>query len=400
MFIDFFYRLRAKKIPVSTSELVDLLKATSSLSKLNGQISVKEFYSISRNCLVKDIRFFDDFDIVFTECFKTHISEYNDIFPLLEEWLNKSIEKELSEKEKQNAKELSFEDVWKKLEERLKDQKEKHDGGNKWIGTKGTSPFGNSGFNPNGVRVGGGSGGGSAFDVIGERKYKDYRTDEALNIRLIKVALKKLKNLRKEGRLELSLDKTIKATSQNGGDLEIIFEKERKNRLKLLLLMDVGGSMTPHAERVSKLFSAAHQLNHFQSFHYYYFHNIVYDTVYESADFQVKIKISDLYKKYPRDTKVIFVGDASMHSYEFFQKTGMFDYYGYKYLKAKADSTKIKTGQQRLAELKEYFNSSIWLNPEPKKYWYHETIEAVGDIVPMYFLSVEGLTQGIKSLLR
>ncbi len=399
MFLDFFYRLKLKKIPVSTSELIDLLKAIEFFSKENGFLSISEFYRISRDCLVKEIKYYDEFDICFAECFKTNISNSNEISNLLEDWLKKAIEKELTEEQKNNAKKFSESYVLQKLLERLKEQKERHDGGNKWVGTKGTSPFGNSGFNPNGIRIGGGSGGGTAFDSIDERNYKAYRTDESLNVRQIKLALKKLKILKKEGRPEISINKTIDATCKNSGDIEIIFERSKKNKLKLLLLMDVGGSMSPHAERVSKLFSAAHQINHFQNFDYYYFHNMIYDAVYKDANFQIKLSLKDFYKKHSRDTKVIFVGDASMHSYEFFQKTGLFDYYGYKFLKNK-ENKDIKTGEQRLNELKEYFTSSIWLNPDPKKYWRHETVEPISDIVPMFFLSLDGLEDGIRELVR
>lgn len=398
MFIDFFYRLKLKKIPVSTSELVDLLKAVEFFSKENGFLIIAEFYRIARDCLVKEIKYYDEFDICFAECFKSQISSSNEISNLIDEWLKKAIEKELSEEQKNIASKLSEDDVLQKLLERLKEQKERHDGGNKWVGTKGTSPFGNSGFNPNGIRIGGGSGAGTAFDSIDERNYKAYRTDESLNVRQIKLALKKLKTLKKEGRPEISINKTIDATCKNSGDIEIIFERSRKNKLKLLLLMDVGGSMSPHAERVSKLFSAAHQINHFQNFDYYYFHNMIYDSVYKDANFQIKLSLKDFYKKHPRDTKVIFVGDASMHSYEFFQKTGMFDYYGYKFLKNK-ENKDIKTGEQRLLELKEYFTSCIWLNPDPKKYWRHETVEPISDIVPMFFLSLDGLEDGIRELV-
>ena len=393
MFLDFFYKLKIKKIPVSTSELIDLLKIVKFKSDQDGFLSVADFYTISRNCLVKDLKYFDDFDLVFSETFKDLTHNLND-------WLETAIEKELSEEQKNAAANLDFETVLKRLSETFKEQKERHDGGNKWIGTKGTSPFGNSGFNPNGVRIGGGSGGGSAFDSIGERNFREYRFDEALQVRQLKIALKNLKDLRKEGRYDFSIDQSIKKTCNNGGDLELVFERSRKNKLKLILLMDVGGSMSPHAERVSKLFSAAHQLNHFQTFEYFYFHNMIYEAIYEDASFQKKILIRDFYKKFSQDTKIIFVGDASMHSYEFFQKTGLHDFYGYKFLKNKPNNENIKTGQQRLIEIQEHFPACIWLNPEPKRYWSHETVEGVADIIPMFFLSIEGISKGIDSLLN
>ena len=360
-----------RKIPVSTAELIDFLKAVSFFSERNGSLSVNEFYSIARNCLVKDVKFYDDFDLIFAEVFKGQVSADNEIKSLIDEWLKKAIEREIPEEQKQSATKLDYEEVLKNLQKRLEEQKERHDGGNKWVGTKGTSAFGNSGFNPNGVRAGGDSSGKTAFDVIDERRFKDYRTDETLNVRQIKVALKKLRNLKKEGRLEFSIQRTIEKTCSNGGELEL----------------------------VSKLFSASHQLNHFKEFHYYYFHNIIYDSVFTDASMSKKISVSKLTKKFRPDTKVIYVGDASMHPYELFNKTGMFDYYGYGYLKNTKPDVKLKTGLDRLRDLTEYFPDSVWLNPDDRRYWHHETIEAIWDLVPMYFLSIDGLQRAIRKLL-
>ncbi|HNC00368.1 MAG TPA: VWA containing CoxE family protein, partial [Leptospiraceae bacterium] len=393
-------QLKAKKIPVSTAELIDLLKAIDFFSNKNGSLSINEFYSISRNCLIKDVKYYDDFDQVFAEVFKGQVTSNSEMKSLIEEWLKQAIDRVIPEEQKKQAKELNYEDVFKELQKRLQEQKERHDGGNKWVGTRGVSPFGNSGFNPNGVRAGGDSSGKTAFDVIDERKFRDYRTDETLNVRQIKVALKKLRNLKKEGRLEFSIQKTIDKTTSNGGELELVYERSRKNDLKLLLLMDVGGSMTPHANRVSKLFSASHQLNHFKEFHYYYFHNIIYDAVFTDASMSKKVSISKLTKKFRPDTKVIYVGDASMHPYELFNKTGMYDFYGYGYLKNTKPEVKVKTGFDRMRDLTEYFKDSIWLNPDDERYWHHETVEAIWGLVPMFFLSIDGLDRAIKKLLR
>lgn len=400
MFTHFFYQLKAKKIPVSTAELIDLLKAVSFFSERNGSLSVSEFYSIARNCLIKDVKYYDDFDIVFAEVFKGQVASDNEMKSLIEEWLKKAIDRVIPEEQKEQAKNLEYEDVFKELQKRLQEQKERHDGGNKWVGTRGVSPFGNSGFNPNGVRAGGDSSGKTAFDVIDERRFRDYRTDETLNVRQIKVALKKLRNLKKEGRMEFSIQRTIDKTTANGGELELVFERSRKNDLKLLLLMDVGGSMTPHANRVSKLFSASHQLNHFKEFHYYYFHNIIYDAVFTDASMSKKISVSKLTKKFRPDTKVIYVGDASMHPYELFNKTGMYDFYGYGYLKNTKPDVKVKTGLDRLRDLTEFFTDSVWLNPDDDRYWRHETVEAIWDLVPMFFLSIDGLQRAVKKLLH
>ncbi|MCB1176671.1 MAG: VWA domain-containing protein, partial [Leptospiraceae bacterium] len=211
--------------------------------------------------------------------------------------------------------------------------------------------------------------------------------------RQIKVALKKLKDLRKQGRKEFSIDKSIEKTCENGGDIELVFSPTRKNQLKLMLLMDVGGSMTPHAERVSKLFSAAHQMNHFKEFHYYYFHNIVYDHVYEDALFRKKIRLERLIKKIAKDTKVIFVGDAAMNPYELFGAVGRYHYF------RDENEPTPRSGMESLKFLLDFYEKSIWMNPDDRRYWGATTCDAIWDEVPMYFLSVDGLSQGIKYLL-
>lgn len=396
MFESLFYKLRSRRVPVSTTELLDLMKAISGYSETTGVLTMREFYSIARSCLVKDIKFYDDYDIVFADVFGGLGVGDDEFRSLLESWLQKSAGLPLTEEKKRNAPLMDIEELFEELKKRLEEQKEKHDGGNHWVGTSGTSPFGNSGFNPNGVRIGGESLGRTAIQVFADRKYREYRTDESLNVRQIKVALKKLKDLRKQGRPEFSIEKTIQKTCENGGDLDLVFAPSRKNQLKLMLLMDVGGSMTPHAERVSKLFSAAHQLNHFKEFHYYYFHNIVYDYVYQDAGFTRKLSLDRLTKKISRDTKVIFVGDAAMNPYELFGASGR--YYSY-YFKDQ-DIPKSRSGIEALLFLLDYYKSSIWLNPDDPRYWGATTCEAIADRVSMFFLSVDGLTRGVRELVK
>jgi uncharacterized protein with von Willebrand factor type A (vWA) domain len=392
MFLQFFYSLRATKIPVSTTELFDLLVAVEKYSQKLGYLSLKEFYSIARSCLIKDIKYYDDYDMIFAKTFGDLAGKDSEFRKLLEEWLQKSADIEITEEKKRNAMNLDPDELFEELQKRLQEQKEKHDGGNYWIGTSGTSAFGNSGYNPAGVRIGKGSSmGRSAIQVFADRKYREYRTDESLNVRHIKVALKKLKELRKQGRKDFSIDKTIDRTCENGGDIELVFTPSRKNQLKLMLLMDVGGSMSPHAERVSKLFSAAHQLNHFKEFHYYYFHNIMYEYVYEDALFTKKISLERLIKKISKDTKVIFVGDAAMNPYELFGAVGRYYY--------RQDDKKMRTGMESLKFLLDFYEKCIWLNPDDKRYWEATTCDAIWSEVPMYYLSVDGLSQGIKALL-
>jgi len=394
MFQNFFYRLKSKKIPVSTTELLDLIKAVSFHSENQSPLTLKKFYSIARSCLIKDIKYYDEYDLVFAETFgdnKIGNMEFNE---KLTEWLSKAIENNLTDDRKKNAMNLPIDEIFNELRKRLEEQKERHDKGNHWVGTGGTSAFGNKGYNQNGLRVGGEGGEGIAKQIVGDRNYKEYRTDESLNIRQLKIALKKLKDLRKEGRKEFQLEDTIKKTCENAGDIELVFHSSRKNKLKLMLLMDVGGSMTPHSQSVSKLFSAAHQLNHFKEFHYYYFHNIIYDRVYNDSIFDKSVSLEKLFKKISPDTKVIFVGDASMNPYELFGSHGSI----YSYNSISEAKLKI-TGHSTLKNLVNFYKSSIWLNPDPPQYWSSTTCEVIWDEIPMYFLSVDGIVKAISKLM-
>lgn len=398
MFLDFFYTLRAKDVPVSTREYLDLMNVLSEMTNKNELVDINRFYAVSKSVLVKDVKYYDSFDLAFSICFKDLISD--EAFKnKLEDWLKNAVKTDLSEQRKENALRIPPEDLIKELEKRLKEQKERHDTGNKWIGTGGTSPFGHGGFNPEGIRIGGQSGGKSAIAVAGERQFKEYRTDEILDVRQIKVALKKLRVLKETGQPKLNISKTIKRTCENAGEIEIVETKERKNKLKLVLMMDVGGSMTPHSRRVSRLFTAAHQINHFKEFKHFYFHNIFYDDLYESADmsFNDRFQFGKLKHNYNADTRFIIVGDAYMAPYELFQMTGNMREYYYNFVKNNKKSN--LTALERVKILKKQFPKTIWLNPEPNRLWHATTIAAIKDIIPMFELSVDGLQKGIKELL-
>jgi len=398
MFLDFFYKLRSLNAPVSTREYLDLLNVLDSYSKKNETISPERFYQIARSILIKDVKYYDAYDLAFSECFSGLVSD-DDFKSKLNDWLQNALEKELSEERKANAMNLPSEELMKELQKRIDEQKERHDGGNKWIGTGGTSAFGHSGFNPNGIRVGGEGINKSALAVAGRREFKDYRTDEILNIRQIKVALKKLRSLKESGRKELNIEKSIKATCNNAGEIEIIETKSRKNNLKLVLLMDIGGSMTPHSNRVSQLFSAAHQTNHFKEFKHYYFHNIFYDDLYHHANLHPD-EITDFQKLksiHNSDTRFIIVGDAYMAPYELFQMTGSMREFYYSFIKDNKKSN--LTGMDRVEVLKKLYAKTVWLNPEPKKLWSAPTIKAIKEVIPMFELSIDGLSEAIKELI-
>src|SRR3990167_268140 len=310
MFFDFFFDLRRAKLPVSLAEWMTLLMA---LAK--GQIhSLDDFYCVSRALLIKRETQFDLFDRVFL----SHFKDMPFPVPLLDElkdWLATPIaRREFSTEELAALQKLPLDEMMRLLEERLKEQKERHDGGGKWIGTGGTSPFGHSGYNPQGIRIGGQSTSRSAVKVAAERRFRNYRSDLILDTRQMKVALKKLRFLRREGALcDLDLDLTIDKTCKGGGAIDLVFKPEARNDMRVLLLMDVGGTMDPYAMLVSQLFSAAHASSHFKDFQFFYFHNCVYSHVYTDMARFKKIPTTDIFRKYSDKYRLIVVGDAAMH---------------------------------------------------------------------------------------
>ncbi|AOP34043.1 VWA containing CoxE family protein [Leptospira tipperaryensis] len=396
MFIPFFYRLKSQGIPVTTGEFLDFLKVVDHYTtNQKAWITVDELYSFSRTCMVKDIKYFDAFDLVFSEIFGEKGALRPEFKQELLDWLTRIFENPNGPPPPSL---ISPDQLFEELKKRLEEQKGEHHGGSKWVGTGGSSPFGHSGSNPEGVRVGGEGGNRSAIFQALERRYKEYRTDEQLDVRQIKTALKKLRNFRKEGVSEFHLPKTIDSTCRNAGDIHLEFERSRKNGLKVLLLMDTGGSMTSHAERVNKLFSASHQINHFKEFHYYYFHNIIYDAVYPKANMRTPLSLQRVFKKHSDDTKLIVIGDAYMAPYELLDSS-----YGFYHSRFRMDfrlPENPESGLDSLKRIRRHFRDSIWLNPEPKKYWDAPTIKEIGNQIPMYFLSLDGLEQGIKKLLN
>ncbi|GIX42438.1 MAG: hypothetical protein KatS3mg129_2171 [Leptospiraceae bacterium] len=404
MFIDFFYLLRKEGIPVSTIEFLDLLKVLLELHKQKEIITLERFYIISRSILIKDTKYYHKFHQVFKEYFKEHINiDIQLIEKILEEWLN---EQKAFNNNLKNAPYFDKEELFKEFLKRLQEQKEEHHGGTYWIGTGGASPFGHSGKNPQGIRIGGNRGSGTAIDKFGNISYEEYNPSEVFNIRQYKVALKKLRQLRKTGNLQINIKETVQKTSKNLGDPEIIFERLKKNQISLILLMDVGGSMEPYIPLVNRFFSACYKLRYFKEFYYYYFHNTLYEWLFKDAKFKEKLHIEDFFKKYNKNYKIIFIGDACMNPYELFDKRHAFFEYYYKEDKplsteelAKKQAV-IKNSYQRLKEFKKNFPSSVWLNPQKEFTWQHETIEAIREIFPMYFLNLNGIENAIKKLLE
>jgi uncharacterized protein with von Willebrand factor type A (vWA) domain len=277
------------------------------------------------------------------------------------------------------------------FEERLREQDERHDGGNKWIGTGGTSPFGHSGAAREGIRVGGAGGNRSAIQVAGARRYRDYRDDVALDVRQMAVALRKLRAFQREGvDDELDLEGTIDKTAENAGELEIVLRPPRRPNTRVILLMDVGGSMDPYAHLVSRLFTAAKKATHFRELRCYYFHNCVYGRIYEDAAFIKPVRVRDLLADCGPHYKLIVVGDALMAPYELLSAGGALDL---------GDDNRVE-GIVWLMMLEDHFERSCWLNPEPKKYWGGNTIEYIANVFEMFPLTLEGLGESVLHLTK
>jgi len=391
MLIDFFYALKKSKVPVSIQEFLTLLEA---LKKQVIPPSINDFYYLARITLVKDEKFYDRFD-------KTFGAYFNGIENLLElypdiplEWLEEKLKRDLTPEEK-NALEkfTSPEELIKRLKELLDEQKDRHEGGNKWIGTGGASAFGNNGYHPEGVRIGGKSAGNrTAIKVWDERNFADYDDSVELGTRNIKIALRRLRRFAREGQqTELDLDQTITATATNAGFLDIKMRPERHNQVKVLLLMDVGGSMDDHIARVEELFSAAS--SEFKHLEHYYFHNCLYDFVWKNNRRRTveKIPTIDILRKYGSDYKLIFVGDATMSPYEILAIGGSVEY------------SNSEPGANWINRMLDHFTHHAWLNPEPEHVWkYRQSVSIIKDLMKskMYPVTIQGLESAMRDLSK
>ncbi len=387
LLLDFFELLRSRGVPVTVREWMTLVEA---MSKGLVAADLRRFYAIARATLVKHERYYDAFD----QCF-AHYFAGADAPPALkaalDEWLTAPLPlPQLSEDELAALERLTPDELRKRFEETMRQQTERHDGGNRWIGTGGTSPFGNGGVNPAGMRVGGAGGGKSAIQVAAQRRFRDYRSDIVLDTRQIGAALRKLRRLSREGqREEVDIDGTIAATAKNAGDIEVVLQPPRENNLKVLLLMDVGGSMEPYALLVSRLFSAAHAASHFREFHHFYFHNCVYEAVYRDARMSDALSTVELTRWLQPETRLIFVGDAHMAPYELTAPFGAIDYY----------VQNRENGLDWMRRVARHFKHRVWLNPLPGRFWAHPTIHALGELFPMYELTLDGLEKAVERLL-
>ena len=390
MLIDFFLHLKAAKLPVSTREFLTLLDALEHNVVSN---SIDDFYFLARTCLVKDEALYDRFNLAFGAYFHG-VEEVFDIrVEIPEEWIRKTIEGTLTEEEKALIKALGgWEKLMETLRARLAEQRARHQGGAKWIGTAGRSPFGAYGYNPEGIRIGQESGRSrSAVKVWDERTFSNLDDSVELNTRNIKVALRRLRRFAREGvPEELDLDATIDGTAKNAGWLDLHLVPERRNRVKVLLFLDVGGSMDPHVEVCEELFSAAK--SEFRHLEHFYFHNCVYDHVWRdnARRRNERIDTYDILHKYGPDWRLIFVGDAAMSPYELSESGGSVEY------------TNDEAGMVWLQRLVDAYRHAIWLNPEPERSWSYtrSTQMVLGILGPRMFpLTLEGINRGI-ALLR
>jgi uncharacterized protein with von Willebrand factor type A (vWA) domain len=403
MLIDFFYSLRSAKLPVSVKEYLTLLEALKAgvVGPNSGQADpsgegaykIDDFYYLSRCVLVKDEKHYDKFDRAFASYFKgvEMVADFTKDIPL--EWLRKNLELELSAEDKAKIEKMGWNELMETLKKRFEEQKERHEGGSKWIGTGGTSPFGANGFNPQGIRIGQEkSRNKSAVKVWDQRAYKDYDDSQELGTRNIKVALRRLRKFARQGSAEeLDLDDTIRATAANAGWLDIKMVPERHNNVKVLLLMDVGGTMDEHIARVEELFSASK--SEFKHLEFYYFHNCVYDFMWKNnrRRFSEKFATLDIIRKYNKDYKLIFIGDATMSPYEILQPGGSVEY------------NNAESGAEWIQRLTSAFPKFAWINPEPQGVWqYRQSIAVMQQLVShrMYPLTLKGLEEAMRLLTK
>jgi uncharacterized protein with von Willebrand factor type A (vWA) domain len=389
---DLFYRLRKVQIPVSLTEYLTLLGA---LEAGVAGFSVDDFYFLARATLVKDERYFDRFDQVFGDYIRGKQTLFEEILgeiPL--EWLRKQKELNLTEEEKQQIEALGgWDKLMETLKQRLAEQKKAHHGGNKWIGTGGTSPFGAHGYNPEGVRIGQNQGRqGRAVKIWDRRDFKNLDDSVELGTRNIKVALRKLRRFAREGaEEELDLDDTIRSTARKAGMLDIKLVPERRNTTKILLFLDVGGSMDPHVKICEELFSAARA--EFKHLEHFYFHNFVYETVWRDNQMRANVRMptAQVMNRYSADHKVVFVGDATMSPYEIMAVGGSIEHWN------------EESGATWMARLLAVYPYAVWLNPQPEDYWsYIPSIGIVKKLVSdrMFPLTLDGLERAMKALKK
>lgn len=391
MLAGFFVRMKSAKLPVSIKEYLTLIEA---MSKNVIEPSIDQFYYLARATLVKDESNYDKFDRVFAEFFKGVESLVGTEVDIPLEWLMKQAELNLSPEEKALIDSLGgWEKLMEMLKQRLEEQKGRHQGGSKWIGTAGTSPFGAYGYNPEGIRIGQDkSRNRSAVKVWDQREYRNYDSDTELGVRNIKIALRRLRRFAREGAPEeLDLPTTIDSTARNAGYLDLHMRPERHNAVKVLMFLDVGGSMDDHIKLAQEMFSAAK--TEFKHLEYFYFHNCLYDFVWKDnrRRHAERTRTADIMHKYGHDYKLVFVGDATMSPYEILQPGGSIEYHN------------EEAGAIWVRRMLDVYPKAVWLNPEPEQLWpYRQSIGTLRELMGdrMYPMTIDGLERAMRYLSK
>ncbi len=391
MFVEFFNLLRRARVPVTIREYLVMLEG---LDRGVAGTSVDDFYFFARTTLVKDENHFDRFDQSFATFFRGAMSASHDLFgaDIPEDWLRRLAERAFTEEELAKLNKLDFDELMRELAKRLQEQDTAHHGGDKWIGTGGTSPFGHSGRNPAGVRIGGEGGGGSATKMWEKREFRNLDGSVEIGTRNIKMALRRLRKFVREGaEEEFDLDETIRSTARNGGLLDIRMRPERRNRVKVLLFVDVGGSMDSHVRISEELFSAAR--TEFKYLEYFYFHNFLYERVWRRnlRGYNEWVPTSDILNTYGPDYKVILVGDATMSPYEITEIGGSIEHWN------------DESGAVWMSRLTRHYPDAAWLNPVPPDRWLHTaSVQMTYKLMDgrMFPLTLDGLDAAMKMLRR
>lgn len=390
LIVPFIFELRKRKVPVGAQEAIALSEA---MEKGIHNNSIDGFYFVARSLLIHSEGHLDSFDEAFNSYFRGIEIRSNSVKEELLEWLKnaKKDPRTLTAEEKAFLDSIDMDELRKMLEERMDEQDEQHDGGDKWIGTAGASPFGQKAKAKKGIRVGGEGGQRSARQVADARLYRGYRSDLTLDTRQISMALKRLRAyIREGGEEELDLDETIDKTARNAGELEVVVRPPNRPNTKVILMMDIGGSMDPYIQLVSRLFSATKKSVHFKELRCYYFHNCVYGRVYETERMIDPIYIKDLIHEYNPDYKLIMVGDALMAPDELMSTGSSF---------STNDHTQLP-GLGWLMMMSKHFRKSVWLNPEPPNAWKNSTIEKIGQAFEMFPLTLDGLSRSMQHLVK
>lgn len=390
MLIRFFYFLRQQQLPVSIQEFITLIE---SLCSSAAPISIDEFYYLARLVLIKDESLFDKYDRAFTQFYGLLSKEIADGNTIPADWLVKTLERQLSDEQKAALKKHDLADLIELFKKTLAEQNERHAGGSKWVGTGGSSPFGHGGYHPQGIRIGGPSKGNyTGVKVWEKREFKDYDDQVELGTRNFKMALRRLRRFAREGAAtELDLPETIHSTAQHAGLLDIKMRPERRNTIKVLMLLDVGGSMDSHIRLVEELFSAAR--SEFKHLEVFYFHNCPYEWLWPSnrRRFDERIATTEVLSKYNEDWRLIFVGDATMSPFEI------------THLGGSVEHNNTESGAEWLQRFMEKWPKAVWLNPsKPERWMYHQSVYLVRELVKdqMYPVSVHGLESAMLHLTK